>query len=197
MSWDTLPDKYADLLSEEDRLKREQNRAKGLANKREGEAFEFHISCSLLRYKEAGVAEIEKTPEPIKQIGKKNRKGQFLACYTKRAQPDYKGTLPGGRSIVFEAKSTKQDKIEQSAVTEDQRQRLEHHHRLGALAFVLVGMNLTDVYRVPWETWRDMKQLFGHKHMKRDELEPFRIEWRDGMIQLLEGIIEQGRSDHG
>ena len=188
MNWDTLPEKYAGLLPEEDQLKRDEHRAQGLANKREGEAFEFHIEAALLRYKEAGTAEIEKTPEPIKQIGRPNRKGQFLAVYTKRAQPDFKGTISGGRSIVFEAKSTRQDKISQSAVTEDQRERLEHHNSLGALTFVIVAMGLDNVYRVPWETWRDMKQIYGHKSMNRAELEPFRIDWRDGMIQLLDGI---------
>ena len=186
--WDDLPEKYADLYPEEDRMKRDEHRAQGLANKREGEAFEFHIEAALLRYKEAGIAEIEKTPEPIKQIGRKNHKGQFLACYTKRAQPDFKGTLPGGRSIVFEAKSTRQDKISQGAVTDDQRDRLERHSKLGALTFVIVSMNLQDFYRIPWEIWRDMKQIYGHKSMNRDELEPFRIEWRDGMIQLLDGL---------
>lgn len=186
--WDDLPDKYAELYPEADQLKREANRARGLANKREGEAFEFHIEAALLWYKEAGIAEIEKTPEPIKQLGKKNRRGQFLACYQKRAQPDFKGTIPGGRSIVFEAKSTTQDKIEQKAVTPDQADRLEAHHRLGALTFVVVGMGLDNVYRVPWEVWRDMKEIYGRKHMKPDELEPYRIEWRDGVIQLLEGI---------
>lgn len=193
MSWDYLPDKYADLFPEDpDQLKRRsENRARGLANKREGEAFEFHIEAALLRYKEAGIAEIEKTPEPIKQLGKKNGRGQFLACYTKRAQPDFKGTLTGGRSIVFEAKATRQDKIEQKAVTQDQSERLDAHQKLGALAFVIVGMNLQDFFRVPWETWRDMEKIYGHKHMKRDELEPYRIDWRDGMIQLLDGI-EQG-----
>ena len=190
MNWDYLPDKYADVFPEDpEQLKRRnENRARGLANKREGEAFEFHIEAALIRYKEAGIAEIEKTPEPIKQLGKKNGRGQFLACYTKRAQPDFKGTLTGGRSIVFEAKATRQDKIEQNAVTQDQSERLDAHQKLGALAFVIVGMNLQDFYRVPWETWRNMKEIYGRKHMKRDELEPFRIDWRDGMIQLLDGI---------
>ena len=190
MNWDYLPDKYTDVFSEDpDQLKRRnENRARGLANKREGEAFEFHIEAALIRYKEAGIAEIEKTPEPIKQLGKKNGRGQFLACYTKRAQPDFKGTMTGGRSIVFEAKATRQDKIEQNAVTQDQSERLDAHQKLGALAFVIVGMNLQDFYRVPWETWRNMKEIYGRKHMKRDELEPFRIDWRDGMIQLLDGI---------
>ena len=186
MNWDEHDARLAGLIPDDDKVN--EHRAQGLANKREGEAFEFHIETALLRYKEAGIAEIEKTPEPIKQIGRPNHRGQFLATYTKRAQPDFKGTLPGGRSIVFEAKSTRQDKISQSSVTDDQRERLEHHNKLGALAFVVVAMGLDNVYRVPWETWRDMREIYGHKSMNREELEPFRIYWREGMIQLLDGI---------
>lgn len=44
--------------------------------------------------------------------------GRFLACYTKAGQPDFKGTLTGrGRAVVFEAKHTDSDKIDQSRLT--------------------------------------------------------------------------------
>ncbi len=33
----------------------------------------------------------------MKPLRAPNQLGQFLACYTKAAQPDYKGTLKGGR----------------------------------------------------------------------------------------------------
>lgn len=69
-----------------------------------GNYFENMISASCEYYRDRGIAKIEKTPEPMKPLGAKNRKGQFLACYTKQAQPDYGGTLKGGQSIYFEAK---------------------------------------------------------------------------------------------
>lgn len=62
-----------------------------------GSYFEAMISGSCDYYLDRGLAKIEKTPEPMKPLGPKNYKGQFLACYTKQAQPDYKGTLKGGR----------------------------------------------------------------------------------------------------
>ena len=62
-----------------------------------GGYFENIISASCDYYLSRGLAKIEKTPEPMKPLGAKNRKGQFLACYTKQAQPDYGGTLKGGR----------------------------------------------------------------------------------------------------
>ncbi len=82
-----------------------------------GGYFENIISASCDYYLSRGLAKIEKTPEPMKPLGAKNRKGQFLACYTKQAQPDYGGTLKGGRSIYFEAKHTDDERIEQRRLT--------------------------------------------------------------------------------
>lgn len=153
-----------------------------------GEHFESMISSSCDFYLSRGLAKIEKTPEPMKPLGAKNKKGQFLACYTKAGQPDYKGTLRGGRAVVFEAKHTDGDRIEQSRLTEEQTKALEDHHRLGAIAFVLVSIGLSDFYRVPWPIWRDMVEHFGHKHIKHHELEPYEVPAVGGYIKLLDGL---------
>ena len=129
-----------------------------------GNYFENMISASCEYYRDRGIAKIEKTPEPMKPLGAKNRKGQFLACYTKQAQPDYGGTLKGGQSIYFEAKHTDDDRIEQRRLTQEQQDDLEAHHRLGAVTFVLVSFSLCDFYRVPWPVWRDMAETFGRKY---------------------------------
>jgi hypothetical protein len=97
-----------------------------------GGYFENIISASCDYYLSRGLAKIEKTPEPMKPLGAKNRKGQFLACYTKQAQPDYGGTLKGGRSIYFEAKHTDDERIEQRRLTQEQQDDLEAHHKLGS-----------------------------------------------------------------
>lgn len=165
-----------------------QRSVRGLQSKREGEYFEEMIAASLEWYRIRGEAEIEKTPEPMKPLGKANQKGQFLACFTKAAQPDFKGTLYGGRSIVFEAKHTTSDRIEYKVVTEEQKKRLEQHHQLGAVAFVLVAFGLQDFYRVPWEVWRDMKAIYKRKHIKQPELEPYRVQYIAGVLKLLEGV---------
>ena len=56
---------------------------------------------------------------------------------------------------------------------------------MGALAFVLVCLRERAVYRVMWEDWRDMKELFGHKYMTAEELEPYRVQLRQGVIRFL------------
>lgn len=153
-----------------------------------GSYFEAMISGSCDYYLDRGLAKIEKTPEPMKPLGPKNYKGQFLACYTKQAQPDYKGTLKGGRAVVFEAKHTGDDRIEYNRLTKEQRDDLEHHHKLGAVAFVLVSMSLTECFRVPWTVWRDMAATYGRKYMTRDELLPYKVPVVAGFVKFLDKL---------
>ena len=191
MSWDMVPGKngegYPDPTAATAfaNISRSQ---KGLQSKRAGEHFENMISASLRWYEERGVACIEKTPEPMRPLRAPNRQGQFLDCYVKAGQPDFKGTLTGGRSVVFEAKHTDSDRIEFGRLTNEQIGKLSTHHSLGAATFVLVSFGLQDFYRIPWEAWRDMKTIYGRKHMKQTELEPYRVQYIAGVLKLLEGI---------
>ena len=52
----------------------------------------------------------------------------------------------------------------------------------------LVSIKLENFYRIPWTTWHDMKQIYGRKHIKQAELEPFRLQYISGVIKMLEGI---------
>lgn len=181
MSWDYISGKTAAAKSV-------QRSLQGLQSKRAGEQFETMIEDSLKWYELRGEACVEKTPEPMKPLSKPNKRGQFLACYVKAGQPDFKGTLTSGRSVVFEAKHTDSDRIEYSRLTSEQIEKLSTHHALGAAAFVLVSFGLQDFYRIPWEVWRDMKDIYGRKHMKQPECEPYRMQYTAGVIKLLEGI---------
>lgn len=191
MSWDYIPGKNAEGYSDPTAttaLRNIQRSQQGLQSRRAGEHFENMISASLRWYEDKGLACVEKTPEPMKPLRAPNRRGQFLACYVKAGQPDFKGTLTGGRSVVFEAKHTDTDRIEYSRLTDEQIEKLSTHHALGAAAFVLVSFGLQDFYRIPWEVWRDMKARYGHKHMKQPECEPYRVQYMAGVLKLLEGI---------
>lgn len=178
-------------------LRNVQRSQQGLQSRRAGECFESMIDASLKWYEIRGVACIEKTPEPMKPLRAPNRQGQFLACYVKAGQPDFKGTLNGGRSVAFEAKHTDGEKIEASRLTKEQADRLDLHHNLGAAAFVLVSFGLRDFCRVPWPVWRDMKAIYGHKHMKRQECDPYRVPYVAGVIKLLDGIDQSYKEKKG
>lgn len=153
-----------------------------------GNYFEAMIAGSCDMYADRGLAFIEKTPEPMKPLGAKNHKGQFLACYVKQAQPDYKGTLKGGRAIVFEAKHTDDERIEFGRVTQTQQDALEMHSKLGALAFVLVSMGMTECYRVPWPVWRDIAATYGRKYMTRSELALYKVPTVAGFVKFLDKL---------
>lgn len=199
MSWDYVPGKNAEGYPDPTAaaaLSNVQRSQRGLQSKRAGEHFENMIAASLDWYKDKGVAFIEKTPEPMRPLRPPNRQGQFLACYTKAGQPDFKGTLTGGRAVVFEAKHTDSDRIDYNRLTQEQLNSLAEHDRLGAAAFILVSVELQDFYRVPWGVWRDMRKLYGHKHMNKAELEPFRVQYIAGVLKLLEGIeLEYGEQE--
>lgn len=169
-------------------MNREISRLQGSRNRTAGEYFESLIVNSLIWYEKKGLACVEKTPEPMKPLGPPNQTGRFLACFTKAAQPDFKGTLCGGRSVVFEAKHTDSDRIEYSRLTDEQKDRLNLHSHMGACTFVLVSFGLLDFYRIPWSIWSNMKELYGRKYIKQTEIEPYRVQYIAGVIKLLEGI---------
>lgn len=83
--------------------------------------------------------------------------------------------LNGGRCIAFEAKHTDAEKIESSAVTERQADLLENYEKMGASCFVLVSFKFEQFFRIPWSVWRDMKEIYGNKHLKRSEISEYEI----------------------
>lgn len=158
----------------------------GKRNRALGLKFEEIVDEACEHYKALRAAYIEKTPEPMKPIKVLDRKaGHFVAVYTKTAQPDYKGTLAGGRSVVFEAKHTETDRIKQDAVTEGQKEAMDLHEAMGALCFVIVCLD-NKYYRVPWEKWKTMKEDCGHKYMNAADLTPYTLSAWPGALRFLD-----------
>lgn len=178
MSWDELPE----------HLKNNDPRIKGLISKRAGDIFEEIIAASLIWYEERRLACIEKTPEPMKPLSKPDQWGRFRACYTKVGQPDFKGTLIGGCSVVFEAKHTDADRIKYDRLTDEQVVKLSTHHALGAVAFVLVSFGLQDFYVIPWTVWQNMKAIYGRKYILKTEVGQYRVPFENGVIKLLDRV---------
>lgn len=174
----------------------------GWQSRTRGGEFEERItaSCKLLAEKHA--AYISKTPEPMKPLSRPNAYGQFKACYTKKAEPDFKGVIAGGRAIMFEAKSTASDRMEQSRVIPEQAAVLDEHEELGALCFVLVQFASPRAYRIPWRVWRDMKNQYGRKYIKEEDVKNYALPFgafmnNDITYQLLYGIETRGERPNG
>lgn len=157
----------------------------GRIAKERGKQFEARLDASFAYYAERGFALIEKTPEPMHPIRSLGR-GQFVAFYEKKAQPDYKGTLKGGRTIMFEAKYTDKDRLEQSRVLASQAEYMTRHEALGARCFVLAGYRSGNVYCIPWRVWTTMKERFGRKYVTEADLDEYRVQqsW-NGVLLIL------------
>jgi recombination protein U len=153
-----------------------------------GSAFEGIIDMACRAYAAAGAAFIEKTPEHTR-ILKNLGSGRFEAVFVGAAQPDYKGTIRGGRAVVFEAKHTEGSRIERARLTDKQMEALDRHAALGAWCFVLVSFGMQSFYRVPWEVWRDMPEIFGKVSVNERDLK----DYLTPLFSFLdEGLMRQG-----
>lgn len=165
----------------------------GSRSRASGEYFEGMISAACRFYEEKGISVIEKTPEPMKVLKPYDRKrGQFICCFAKQAQPDFKGVLMDATMVLFDAKHTDKEKIMRSVVTQEQEDCFERYMKLGAMCFLVVSIGLDKFYRVPWVVFRDMKKLYGHKHMDEKDLEPYKIKYSNGVLRFLDGVELRG-----
>lgn len=171
--------------------KRYERAVKGMRSKVAGEHFENMITAACAQYREERMAEIAKTPEPMRPISGQ-RNGKFIAIFTKRAQPDFKGVMNGGRCVVFEAKHTDSGKMMKKAVTEEQARQLDRYWQMGAWCFVLVSFDFYRFFRVPWSVWRDMKDYFGRAYFTPAEAHERKYEiYADdkGTLRFLRGEL--------
>jgi penicillin-binding protein-related factor A (putative recombinase) len=151
-------------------------------NNAQGHFFEDYIKAACALYSMRERAEVDKTPEPFRVL-EKLRDGIFKGRFTARAQPDFQGTLAGGRSIVFEAKYTSTDRMKRDVLTQEQQDALEKHARWGAVAAVCAGIN-DKFFFVPWAVWRDMKEHFGRKYVTAADLEQWRVRFNGAVLFL-------------
>ena len=151
-------------------------------NNAQGHFFESAIKAACALYSDRERADVDKTPEPFRVL-EKSRDGKFKGRFTARAQPDFQGTLDGGRSIVFEAKYTTTDRLKWDVLTQEQRDTLERHARRGALAAVCGGIG-NEFFFVPWTVWLDMKEHFGRKYVTAADLEQWRVRFNGAVLFL-------------
>lgn len=165
-----------------------KNRLRGAQNKKQGELFERLIEQACIHYRVKGIADIKKTPEPLRPIGVISRQQrQFRAVYDKKAQPDFTGTLKGGRSVMFEAKVVSSTSIRFDRLNKEQERDLAMHHHLGACCFVLIHFkNTKRYYNVPFNEWMNMKENIGKKSMNEQDLHEYLIRFKHGWLEFLD-----------
>lgn len=123
----------------------------------------------------------------------------FIATFAKSAQPDYKGTLAGGRAIVLEAKSCASDRINKSMVLDTEIAELKTHAGLGALSGVIAESQRTGrVYFFPCSLFANMEDITGYKHIKFVQAEAFELPEELGRaetIRKIQSIAEKSASE--
>ena len=142
----------------------------GKLSRESGKIFEEAVEVICRVYEMNGLAKIEKTPEPMK-ILKYLDKGRFEAVFEKDAQPDFKGVVKGGRTVVFDAKHTDSDRIKYHVLSDHQRETLIKYSELGAIAFILVGFTNGKIYKIDINEWVNMRSDFGRLYITQEELD--------------------------
>lgn len=160
-----------------------KNILRGKKNHAAGQHFEEIIEAACEYYRIEGIAEIEKTPEPFR-IERHMGQGKFIGHFVKTAQPDFKGTVRGGRSVVFEAKHTETGQMKQSAVTTEQAKAFNRHRKLGAECFVLVSFGFERFFKIPWEVFSGMKGFYGRKYITPKDVPEYEIFYK-GFLDFL------------
>lgn len=100
----------------------------------------------------------------IKELGK----GRFIGAADRAGPPDFAGAIDGGRSVVFDAKSTTRTRWPLSDLAAHQAKHLEAAHRRGACAFVLLRMGAT-AYLLPWSALGPAYWRWAEGNAKRGE----------------------------
>jgi len=181
----TMPNEMAKSFHEIAKSKRTPNpwnQIRGRRNNAQGHIFEEQLKKACQIYSMDQRAEVDKIPEPFRVL-EKLKNGIFKGRFTAPAQPDFQGTLAGGGSIVFEAKYTTTDSMERNVLTPDQMDSLEHHHHLGAAAFVCIGI-VDQFFTIPWIYWRDMKKYYGRQYVTQRDIQNWRVRFSGAVLFL-------------
>lgn len=177
-------------VSEEKLKQQHQNKL----NNAQGHHFEREILAGCRMYEQHKIAVIDKTPEPFR-VSKKSTNGIFTGRFSTPAQPDFQGTLYGGQSIMFEAKRTSKDRIIRNVLTDTQMDVLEKHNRLGAMCGVCISIQ-DEFFFIPWNTWRDMKEMYGRQYLKTTDIEEYKVRF-DGAVHFLQNVQEVANERQG
>ena len=137
-------------------------------------------------YRKRGFAVIDKTPEPIKQLGKMDKKGHFKACRDKKAQPDFKG-VHKGMPICFDAKATESERFSLSNILPWQVKCLDDFRKSGGAAFVLLKIK-SEVFILDIKRINNLTAL-GIKSVRAEDFtEDEKVDTSKGYVDFL-GVL--------
>ncbi|WP_374964591.1 Holliday junction resolvase RecU [Lysinibacillus sp. RS5] len=135
------------------------------------------------KYRNTGIADIQKLPTPVKIMKVTGSKVEGVR--TKGHLVDYMGIYKG-KSIIYDAKETGETSFPLKNIEAHQYKLLESWHRKGAVAFLIVYFKIHDkYYLLPFETLRgawETRENGGRKSIAREtfENECIEVKSKDG-----------------
>ncbi len=152
-----------------------------------GSIFEDLINKTNEKYKEEGLAVVQKIPTPITPVKMSPSKGQItLAYFDQKSTVDYIGVVQGF-AVCFDAKECREDRFPLQNIHEHQVDFMEHFEKQGGISFFLLYYTQKDVMcYLPFDMFKffwDRAKEGGRKSFMFDELNP------DYFIEQNEGVF--------
>lgn len=151
-----------------------------------GSALEELINETNEKYKEQGLAIVQKIPTPITPIKMNINKQITLAYFEQKSTVDYIGAVQGV-PVCFDAKECKEDRFPLHNIHEHQVDFMEHFEKNGGVSFFILYYTQRDLmYYLPFDMFKffwDRALEGGRKSFTLDELNP------DFIIRQNEGVF--------
>ncbi len=159
-----------------------------------GSALEEYINRTNEKYREKGLALIQKIPTPITPIQiDKQQRHITLAYFDQKSTVDYIGAVQG-IPVCFDAKECHTDTFPLANIHTHQVEFMERFEEQGGIAFLLISYTKRDefyylTFSLLNRFWQRMQQG-GRKSFRYEELNPdFFLQCRGGiLVPYLEGI---------
>lgn len=152
-----------------------------------GSALENLINLTNEKYKEMGLAIVQKIPTPITPVKMSPAGNQItLAYFDQKSTVDYIGAVQGV-PVCFDAKECKENRFPLQNIHEHQVEFMEHFEKQGGVSFFLIHYTHLDIMvYLPFDMFKffwDRALNGGKKSFLYEELNPdFIIKQNDGVF---------------
>lgn len=149
-----------------------------------GSAFEELLNLTNERYRELGLALIQKVPTPITPIQiEKESRHITLAYFEKKSTVDYIGAVQG-LPVCFDAKECAEDTFALQNVHEHQYAFMEEFERQEGIAFLLIYYTAKEQYY--YLRFAKLKEFY--ERMKKGGRKSFRMEETEPQFFFAKGM---------
>lgn len=165
-----------------------------------GSTFEEMINRTNQKYRESGLALVQKIPTPIKPVKMDpDNKRITLAYFEQKSTIDYIGVVQEV-PICFDAKESSSQTFNLQNIHEHQVEFMRDFEKQGGVAFFLIYYTQTEeMYYLPFEFldlfWQRAKNG-GRKSFRREELNPqYILPKKDGILVPYLDILKKDLED--